>query len=168
LGSLETSRQRPGVRCRANMAHTRRSSPDCDRGMSHCSGKRPYNFWSCSLFAQKRFAAWVEGDQARARERESSLLTTYWSESTLPLKLFGGSASRHGSLNFLFQVALHLPSNCPGGRRPSPSQKERECLGFRGQDSLPLSLSFVGSMPLPPSLPLSLPLPLSLFRAFWG
>ena len=40
-------------------------------------------------------------------ERESSLLTTYWSGST---DVFGGPASRHGSLNSLFQVALYLPS----------------------------------------------------------
>jgi len=43
-------------------------------------------------------------------ERESSLSTTYWSESTLSSRWFGGPASRHGSLNSLFQVALHLPS----------------------------------------------------------
>ena len=41
------------------------------------------------------------------RERESFLLTTYWSGST---DVFGGPASRHGSLNSLFQVALYLPS----------------------------------------------------------
>ena len=40
-------------------------------------------------------------------ERESSLLTTYWSRST---DVFGVPASRHGSLNPLFQVALYLPS----------------------------------------------------------
>ena len=39
--------------------------------------------------------------------RESSLLTTYWSGSS---DVFGGPASRHGSLNSLFQVALYLPS----------------------------------------------------------
>ena len=41
------------------------------------------------------------------RERESSLLTTYWSGST---DVFGVPASRHGSLNPLFQVAVYLPS----------------------------------------------------------
>ena len=41
------------------------------------------------------------------RERESSLLSTYWSGST---DAFGGPASRHGSLNSLFQVAVYLPS----------------------------------------------------------
>ena len=41
-------------------------------------------------------------------QRERFLLTTYWSGST---DVFGGPSSRHGSLNFLFQVALHLPSN---------------------------------------------------------
>ena len=40
-------------------------------------------------------------------QRESSLLTTYWSGST---DVFGGPSLRHGSLNFLFQVALYLPS----------------------------------------------------------
>ena len=40
-------------------------------------------------------------------KRESSLLTTYWSGSS---DVFGGPASRHGSLNSLFQVALYLPS----------------------------------------------------------
>ena len=44
------------------------------------------------------------------RERESSLSTTYWSESTLSSWWLGGQASCHGSLNPLFQVALHLPS----------------------------------------------------------
>ena len=39
-------------------------------------------------------------------DRESSLLTTYLSESTV----LGELTSRHGSLNSLFQVALHLPS----------------------------------------------------------
>ena len=39
--------------------------------------------------------------------RETSLLTTYWSGST---DVFGGPASRNGSLNSLFQVALYLPS----------------------------------------------------------
>jgi len=41
------------------------------------------------------------------RERESSLSTTFWSGST---DVVGGPASRHGSLNSLFQVALYLPS----------------------------------------------------------
>ena len=45
-----------------------------------------------------------------ARERECSLLTTSWSESTLQSGWLGGPASRHGSLSSLFQVALHLPS----------------------------------------------------------
>ena len=40
-------------------------------------------------------------------QREISLLTTYCSGST---DVFGGPASRHGSLNSLFQVALYLPS----------------------------------------------------------
>ena len=43
-------------------------------------------------------------------KRESSLLTTFWSETTLSSKRFGGPASRHGSLNSLFQAAVHLPS----------------------------------------------------------
>ena len=42
-------------------------------------------------------------------ERESSLLTTCWSESTLSSRWFGGPASRHGSLTSVFRVALHLP-----------------------------------------------------------
>jgi len=42
-----------------------------------------------------------------ALQRQSSLLTTYWSGST---DVFDGPASRHGSLNSLFQVALYLPS----------------------------------------------------------
>ena len=40
-------------------------------------------------------------------QRESSLLTTYWSGST---DVFGVPASRHGSLNPLFQAALYIPS----------------------------------------------------------
>ena len=44
------------------------------------------------------------------RERENSLLTTYWSESTLSSWWLGGPASCHESLNFVFQVALYLPS----------------------------------------------------------
>ena len=46
-------------------------------------------------------------DQTQGPERESSLLTTYWFGST---DLFGVPASRHGSLNPLFQVAVDLPS----------------------------------------------------------
>ena len=40
------------------------------------------------------------------RYRETSVLTTYWSETGW----LGGPASRHGRLNSFFQVALHLPS----------------------------------------------------------
>ena len=43
-------------------------------------------------------------------QRENSLLTSFWSESTLSSWWSGGPASRHGSLNSLFQVALYLPS----------------------------------------------------------
>ena len=48
----------------------------------------------------------IRTDSWRLVERESSLLTTYWSGST---DVFGVPASRHGSLHPLFQVALHLP-----------------------------------------------------------
>ena len=42
------------------------------------------------------------------------LLTPYRSKSTLSSIWLGGPASRHGSLNSLFQVALHLPFwRCP-------------------------------------------------------
>ena len=54
---------------------------------------------------------WMDGGPAvlstQGRERESSLLTTYWSGST---DVFGVPASRHGSVNPLFQVASYLPS----------------------------------------------------------
>ena len=50
-------------------------------------------------------------------ERESSVLTTYWPESTWSSRLFSGPASRHGSLNSLFQVALYLPCNDEGEGR---------------------------------------------------
>ena len=43
------------------------------------------------------------------RQRETSLLTTYWPESTLSSWWSGGPASHHGSLSSHFQVALHLP-----------------------------------------------------------
>ena len=49
-------------------------------------------------------------DVEHHHERETSLLTTYWSAPTLSLRLCVGPASRHGGLNSLFQVALHLPS----------------------------------------------------------
>ena len=49
-------------------------------------------------------------ESLRWPERESSLLTTYWSESTSSSSWFAGPASRLGSLNFLFQAALYLPS----------------------------------------------------------
>jgi len=45
-----------------------------------------------------------------SEERESSLLTTYWSKATLSSWWLGGPALRHGNLNSLFQVVLHLPS----------------------------------------------------------
>jgi hypothetical protein len=44
-----------------------------------------------------------------ATKRESSLLKPYWSGST---DVFGVPASRHGSLNPLFQVALPPTSFC--------------------------------------------------------
>ena len=44
------------------------------------------------------------------RQRESSLLTTYWSEPLNHRDNFSKPALRHGSLNSLFQVALYLPS----------------------------------------------------------
>ena len=49
----------------------------------------------------------VKSVEQRRGERESSLLTTYWSGST---DVFGVPASRHGSLNPLFQVAFYLPA----------------------------------------------------------
>ena len=42
-------------------------------------------------------------------QRESSSLIDYWSESTLSSRWFGRPASRHESLNPLFQVVLYLP-----------------------------------------------------------
>ena len=44
-------------------------------------------------------------------ERESSLWTTYWAESTTSSKCLTGPALRPGSLNFLFHIAEHLPSS---------------------------------------------------------
>jgi len=44
-------------------------------------------------------------------KREGSVLTASWSESTSSSWWLGGPASRHGSLNSFFQVALHLPSS---------------------------------------------------------
>jgi len=47
-------------------------------------------------------------------QRESSLLKTYRSESTLSSRCFGGPASRHGSLNPIFQVSSrHMPPPPP-------------------------------------------------------
>ena len=51
-----------------------------------------------------------EGGQLPRDTGKSSLLTTYWSKSISSSKWFGGPASRHGTLNPLFQVALYLPS----------------------------------------------------------
>ena len=45
-----------------------------------------------------------------ATERESSLLISYWSESTLSSDDYSRPASRLGSLNSVFQVAFKLPS----------------------------------------------------------
>jgi hypothetical protein len=44
-------------------------------------------------------------------QTESSLLTTYWSEPTSSFSRYGEPASRHGSLNSLFQVVLYLPDS---------------------------------------------------------
>ena len=63
-------------------------------------------------------------------ERETSLLTTYWSGST---DVFGVPASRHGSLNPLFQIALYLPSRY---QHPKPEtdieQRGNNLKGFSG------------------------------------
>jgi hypothetical protein len=83
--------------------------------------------------------------------RESSLLTTCWSKSTSSSRRFSGPASRHGNLNSLFQIALHLPSlyfssnyyqqplsvaPCPHSRRHAPVDAPRS-----------------PSVPSPPSIP---------------
>ena len=48
--------------------------------------------------------------QARgASERETSFLTTYWSESTKSRDGFSRPALRHESLSSVFLVALYLP-----------------------------------------------------------
>ena len=39
-------------RCRANVAHKRRSRPDSSLGSSHCSGDNPSTLFICSIFAQ--------------------------------------------------------------------------------------------------------------------
>ena len=58
-------------------------------------------FHSCSFIKKGNFRV--------SRQRESPLLTTYWTESTLSSRWFGRSASRHGPLDSFFQVALYLP-----------------------------------------------------------
>ena len=53
-------------------------------------------------------------------ERETSLLTTDRSGST---DVFGVPASRHGSLNPLFQVAVYLPSWSSSSQKQATSQR---------------------------------------------
>ena len=65
--------------------------------------------------------------RANALERESSLLTTYWSGST---DVFGVPASRHGSLNPLFALYPHnLHRSRVWGRGCAfpPRRFERRC-----------------------------------------
>ena len=62
-------------------------------------------------------------------ERESSLLTTYWSGST---DVFGVPASRHGSLNPLFQVASQRSFKASQVSRPRQRQSH---------DHLPVKLT---------------------------
>ena len=57
------------------------------------------------VITKKKKKAANESAKRQHRGSESSLLTTYWSESTLSSRCFGGPALRHGSLNSLFQVA---------------------------------------------------------------
>ena len=64
-----------------------------------------FAWWLMSSAETTHLVAWSEmGGGRNVAERESSLLTTYWSGST---DVFGVPASRHGSLNPLFQVALY-------------------------------------------------------------
>ena len=53
---------------------------------------------------------------------ESSVLSTSWSASTLLSWWLGGPASRHGSLNFLLQVASYLPSKKTHSNQRCPSK----------------------------------------------
>jgi hypothetical protein len=53
------------------------------------------------------------GNTRILRERESSLLTTYWSESISSSSSFGGPASCHGTFYSLFEVALYISSYSP-------------------------------------------------------
>ena len=59
-----------------------------------------------SMLGGKTDRCWGER-RVDLRRRESSLLTTFWSESTLSSWWLGGPALRHGSLNSLFKVAWH-------------------------------------------------------------
>jgi hypothetical protein len=65
---------------------------------------------------RRLFGNWAHGilivcrPRDQVPQRESCLLTTCWSESTSSTRRLCGPASRHGSLNFLFQIALHQPS----------------------------------------------------------
>jgi len=73
--------------------HTRRLRKAIIPGRDQCSTHRIFGDACETLSSQD--------------ERESSVLTTYWSEFTSSSRLFGGPASRHGSLNSLLQVALY-------------------------------------------------------------
>ena len=72
-----------------------------------------------SCLAGRPHAGFVPADSGALRgqiftsqgpQSESSLLAIYWSESPTSSGCFSRLALRHGSLNFLFRVALYLPS----------------------------------------------------------
>ena len=77
--------------------------------------------------------------------RESSLLTTYWSVSTPLSRRLQWTGLAPWSLNLLFQVALHLPSNLQnlGGEArqgaASGGRRRRGGLHFRNIHGLSLS-----------------------------
>ena len=94
--------------------------------------------WGESGRVEHRLVPFLIHEPAKP-ERDSSLLTTYLCESTLSSRLFGGLASRHGSLNSLFREAIYLPfwTNLPNHavvflQRERERERERGSKRARG------------------------------------
>ena len=74
-----------------------------------CSYVRRYQCYSL-LMNRERVLYWQPTGPNPPHHLESSLLTSYWSESTTSSWCVGRPALRHGSLNSLFHVAWYLRS----------------------------------------------------------
>ena len=99
------------IRLLSHTCHVRLSVPVQRRTLfAAASSRRKRAGLDCHICAELQSLGSLFMSMKHNLERESYVLTTYWFESTLSSCRLGGPAPRHGILNSLFQVALHLPS----------------------------------------------------------